>query len=150
VSDASEPGVGPRGLGESSDAPAPDVPPVEELPPGRLPIGESPAEARPLPPRVVRPERVLAEVVPVDDLRPPSATLRRAPRYRAFIGTGVVIGAVLGVVLTVAVPGVVLTVAVPDNGRFSTGAVLGYLAVSLGLLGGLLGAAAAVVADRRR
>ncbi|HEY6797347.1 MAG TPA: hypothetical protein VI248_21945 [Kineosporiaceae bacterium] len=111
------PGGGPRGVGESVDAPGPDLPPVEEAPPGRPPVGESPAQAGPAP-----------------------ATLRRAPRYGPFIGTGVVIGAVIGVVLTIAVP---------DDGRFSTGAVLGYLAVSLGLLGGLLGGAAAVLVDRR-
>jgi hypothetical protein len=133
-SDPSEP----RGVGETVDAPAPDVPPVEELPPGELPIGESPAEARPLPPRVVRAEHAFDEVVSVD-VRHPRATMRRAPRYRAFIGSGAVTGAVIGVVLTVVFP---------DDGNFSTGAVLGYLAVTLALLGALIGAAVAVVVER--
>lgn len=67
-------------------------------------------------------------------------TLRRAPRYRAFIGTGAVVGAVLAVVLTGLFPG---------SGRFSTGAVMGYLGVSLALLGALFGGLVAVLADRQ-
>jgi hypothetical protein len=68
-------------------------------------------------------------------------TLRRAPRYRAFIGTGAVAGAVLAVVLTALFP---------DDGRFSTGSVMAYLAISLALVGGLVGGAVAVVVERPR
>jgi len=72
---------------------------------------------------------------------PVPATLRRAPRYRAFIGTG----AVSGVVVALA-----LVVLVPDGGRFSTASVVGYLGAALALVGGLLGGLVAVLAERPR
>lgn len=70
---------------------------------------------------------------------PPAATLRRAPRYRAFVLTGALVGIVLAILLTALFP---------DSGRFSTGSVMGYLAVALALIGGLLGAAVAVLIER--
>ena len=65
---------------------------------------------------------------------------RRAPRYRTFILTGFVVGAVAGVVLSLTGP---------DLQKYSSGAQAGYLGALLGLLGGALGGAVAVVAERR-
>jgi hypothetical protein len=87
----------------------------------------------------VRPER-LVEVVE-DDAGPRPVSLRRAPRYRAFVGTGAVIGVVFAVLLTGLFP---------DGGRYSAVAVMGYLAAALALVGGLVGGAAAVLLERRR
>jgi protein-S-isoprenylcysteine O-methyltransferase Ste14 len=67
--------------------------------------------------------------------------LRRAPRYRAFVLTGVVLG-VLAALVAVALA--------PQSQDGATRSVLGYLAVSLGALGALLGAAAALLVERRR
>lgn len=69
-----------------------------------------------------------------------TARLRRAPRFGRFIGTGVVIGAVLALVLTL------VSQPAPGAGR---GTVLIYLLTFLVLLGGVVGAVTAVVADRR-
>ena len=76
---------------------------------------------------------------PVD--APAPLRLRRAPRYRAFVLTGVLFG-VLAALLATALA--------PPTGDGRSGSVLGYLAVSLGLLGGLVGAGAALLAERRR
>ncbi len=74
---------------------------------------------------------------------PTRLRLRRAPRYRAFTLTGVVVGVLVGVVLTFAFhPG-------PDA-AYSLRSVLGYLVATLGLTGALLGAATAVVVERRK
>jgi len=137
------PGAEPRGVGESLDAPGSDVPAVDDLPPGERPIGESPAELTPTPPRSPEVIEVIEviEVVTLAPADPQQVTMRRAPRYRAFIGTGAVVGAVFAVVLV----GVF-----PDDGHFSTGAVLGYLGVALALLGALLGGAVAVLLERPR
>jgi hypothetical protein len=95
-------------------------------------------------PEPTEPEDVVPEmvpgVVPVGPVAHREATVRTAPRYRAFILSGVLVGIVVAVVLI----GVF-----PDDGRFSTGSVFGYLAVSLALIGGILGALAAVLIDRR-
>jgi len=143
-----QPGGEARGVGESLDAPSADVPAVDDLPPGERPIGQNPAELRPVPPAGSEPT-VVEVTVPaatvddaiVDDAEPRRLALRRAPRYRAFIGTGVVLGAVIAVLLTALFP---------DDGRFSTGSVMGYLGVVLALVGGLLGGAAAVLVERPR
>jgi predicted phage tail protein len=66
---------------------------------------------------------------------------RSAPRYRVFIGLGVVVGALAAVVVTSAFA---------RGGEFTTGSVLGYTAVLLALVGGLLGGGVAVLLDRRR
>ncbi len=68
--------------------------------------------------------------------------LRRAPRYRPFALTGAVVGALLMLVVAL--------VFGTSDGRFSETTLVGYL-VAIGLLvGGLLGATAAVLAERRR
>lgn len=71
------------------------------------------------------------------------ATLRRAPRYRAFAVAGVVVG-VLVAVVAVAVSG-----PAEDGAPLGTFSVLGLLAVVLGGFGALLGTAVAVLVDRR-
>jgi len=75
---------------------------------------------------------------------PPSArrvTFRRAPRYRAFILTGVLIAVAIATVLTLVFP---------DNGQFSAGALFGYLAVILALILGVAGALVAIFVERPR
>ena len=65
---------------------------------------------------------------------------RRAPRYGSFLVTGAVLGLVLGVILSFSRP---------STGQFSQNSVVGYVAAILGLIGGLVGAAVAVLLDRR-
>ncbi len=72
---------------------------------------------------------------------PAGLRLRRAPKYRAFMLTGVVLG-VLVALLVVALA--------PDSGDGNGRSVLGYLAVSLGAFGALLGGATALLVERRR
>ena len=73
---------------------------------------------------------------------PVRVTLRRAPRYRAFVVAGAVVGVVVGVLAA-------LLLGDPGS-LFSRGATTGYLAAIGLLLGALLGGVAAVLADRPR
>jgi hypothetical protein len=66
--------------------------------------------------------------------------IRREPRYRVFVVTGVVLGLAAAVVLTATRP---------EQQQYSPLAVFGYLAVSLVILGGLLGGLLAVLLVRR-
>jgi hypothetical protein len=66
--------------------------------------------------------------------------LRRAPRYRVFVGTGALLGAVAGIVAR-------LLLGDPAS-LFSAAATTGYLAAIGLLLGGLLGGAVAVLVER--
>lgn len=68
-------------------------------------------------------------------------SLRRAPRYRAFVITGAVVGVLVAAVLMVVFP---------ENGQFSARATFGYLAVILALLFGLIGALIAIFMERPR
>lgn len=99
----------------------PDPPVPERLPDGAVP----PAP----PPDVAELERIAEPAV-----------VRRAPRYGAFIRTGVVLGAVIGWLIAAAAP------SAPDESRAS---VIGFTVFGLAVLGALLGAGFAVVADRR-
>jgi hypothetical protein len=74
------------------------------------------------------------------DADPARLRMRRAPKYRAFVLSGIVIG-VLAALVAVALA--------PDTGDGRGGSVLGYLAVSLGALGALLGGAAALLLEGR-
>lgn len=65
---------------------------------------------------------------------------RRAPRYRAFVVTGLVLAFVVAAVVAVLTP--------PSDG-YSQQALFGYLFVSLGVVGSLLGGLAAVLVERR-
>ena len=71
---------------------------------------------------------------------PVQVRLRRAPRYRAFIGTGAVLGGLAGIAAS-------LLLGDPGS-LFSPGTVTGYLAAIGLLLGGLLGGAVAVLVDK--
>ncbi|HEX3002851.1 MAG TPA: hypothetical protein VHO27_01460 [Angustibacter sp.] len=70
---------------------------------------------------------------------PRRVPVRRHPRYSAFLLTGGVVGVVVAVVAGLA-----------GSAGQSRGALIGYLAVLLGLLGALLGGVVALVLDRRR
>jgi hypothetical protein len=72
---------------------------------------------------------------------PRQYSLRRAPRYRAFVITGVAVGVLIAAVLTVMFP---------DNGQFSARAIFGYVAVVLALIFGLAGALVAIFLERPR
>ena len=64
----------------------------------------------------------------------------RYPKYSVFIGSGVVLGIVVGVLLTIRAG---------DAGAAYTWKVkLGYLCAVFGLAGGVLGATVAVILDR--
>ncbi|MEZ0164489.1 hypothetical protein AB2L27_06900 [Kineococcus sp. LSe6-4] len=67
-------------------------------------------------------------------------TRRRAPRFRAFALTGLVIAFVVSGAVAITTP--------PSDG-YSQQALFGYLFCSLGLVFVLLGALIAVLADRR-
>jgi hypothetical protein len=67
-------------------------------------------------------------------------TLRRAPRYSAFVVTGVLAGMGLGLLAGFLSSG---------SSDTSTFALYGYLCAITGLLGGVLGAAVAVLIERR-
>ena len=91
----------------------PDVPPEEEPAP---PAAEAPA--------------------------PVQVRLRRAPRYRAFVLTGALLGAAAGIVAS-------LLLGDPAS-LFSEPTTTGYLAAIGLLLGGLAGGAVAVLVERPR
>ena len=80
--------------------------------------------------------------------RPGSATppgtpvrVRRAPRYRAFVLTGLVAALVVAAVTALATE---------PSGGYSRAALFGYLAVVLGLVGAVGGGLVAVLLERRR
>ncbi|HVN12721.1 MAG TPA: hypothetical protein VMT69_11555 [Kineosporiaceae bacterium] len=73
---------------------------------------------------------------------PVRVRIRRAPRYRSFVLSGAVVGVLAGVIIS-------MVLRDPDT-RFSPSTVTGYLAAIGLLLGGLLGAAVAVLVERPR
>jgi hypothetical protein len=81
------------------------------------------------------------EAAPAQDgPAPVPVRLRRAPRYRAFVGTGALLGAI---------GGILARLLLGDPGSlFSAGTTTGYLAAIGLLLGGLLGGAVAVLVER--
>ncbi len=110
----------------------------EERPePPQAAVGQPVQEPEPArPAEEPEPARPAEEPEPA---RPVEVRLRRAPRYRVFIGVGAVLGAVLGVVLAVTRGG---------DALFSAATVTGYLAAIGLLVGALLGGVVAVLADR--
>ncbi len=109
---------------DGSDAEAPDK------------TGPAPADPRPVPDA----DRLARVAEP--------ATVRRAPRYRAFVLSGVVVGAVVALVLVLTLGGGDRPeeTGVPDVG---SGPVLVFTALTLCLLGALLGGLVALFLDRR-
>jgi hypothetical protein len=93
-------------------------------------------------PEAVAPEAVAPEA-DAPDSEPPVryGRRRRAPRYGSFLATGAILGIALGVALSFARP---------STGQFSENSVAGYVAATFGLVGALIGAAVAVILDRRR
>ncbi|MGL5828531.1 MAG: hypothetical protein ACRC0L_03055 [Angustibacter sp.] len=71
---------------------------------------------------------------------PREVTVRRAPRYLAFVISGVLLGCALGLLAGLLSSG---------SSETSTLALYGYLAVIAGLLGGAAGAAVALLIERR-
>ena len=84
-----------------------------------------------------------SEQAPDDDPATPRtlevASRRRAPKYRAFVGTGILVGLVLALILTFTRP----------ETEYGYGAVFGYTALVLGFVGALLGGLVAIWLDRR-
>ena len=70
------------------------------------------------------------------------AGVRRAPRFRAFIWTGGVLGFAVGVLVAVLAPD-------DPAWEFSRTTAAGFLGMALALLGALVAGAVAVLADRR-
>ena len=68
-------------------------------------------------------------------------TRRRAPRYRAFVLTGIALAALVSLVAAV--------VSDPADG-YSQRQLFGFLLVSLGVVGAILGGLVAVLVERRR
>ena len=85
---------------------------------------------------------VPAPAQPVRPPRPVQVRLRRAPRYRAFVVSGAVLGALAGLVAW-------LLLGDPDP-VLSAGTTAGYLAAIGLLLGSLLGGVVAVLVERPR
>jgi hypothetical protein len=75
---------------------------------------------------------------------PPGAVpvrIRRAPRYRAFVLAGAIVGLLAGAVTSIALGG--------GDAPFSPTTVTGYVGMIGLLIGGLLGAAVAILIERR-
>jgi hypothetical protein len=104
---------------------------------GEFGAGETDAAATGEPEEAGKPE----EAATPDATGPVTYRLRRAPRYRAFGLTGLVIGVILGAVLALSSPA---------SGDYSAQTILGYFVAIFGLLGALLGCGAAVLLDRRK
>ncbi|MGR2752669.1 hypothetical protein [Agromyces arachidis] len=68
-----------------------------------------------------------------------AVTVRRAPRYPAFILAGVALGVLVALVLTFAFP---------ENAEFDRGQVFGFLLLWSGAIGAALGGAVALLVDR--
>lgn len=68
--------------------------------------------------------------------------VRRAPRYRAFVLTGVALGLLVAVVLAFGLP--------LASNRYTVNRIMVYFGLAFGLVGGLLGVAAALLVERRR
>jgi len=88
----------------------------------------------------------------VDGSRPDSAAqdeptpvrLRRAPRFAPFTVTGAVAGVLVGILIAT------VTTTADVDGQVGGKTVTGYLAMIGLLVGGVIGAGLAVLADRRR
>jgi len=75
---------------------------------------------------------------------PVPVRVRRAPRFTPFIATGAVVGVLVGILIATA------TSSAEVQGQAGGKTVTGYLAMIGLLLGAVIGAGLAVLADRRR
>ncbi|MCL3863118.1 histidine kinase [Actinotalea sp. K2] len=89
-------------------------------------------DPRPLPPDVPSESELERDATP--------ATVRRAPRFRAFVSTGVILGAVAATLLVILHP---------SDGPLGRGTTLTFLALAFCLAGALLGGLVAVLVDQR-
>lgn len=71
---------------------------------------------------------------------------RRAPRYRAFVGTGALAGVLLALITTFFLQ----FEPVAGATTYTLESVFGYTALLFGLLGAMLGGIAAILLERRR
>jgi hypothetical protein len=78
---------------------------------------------------------------PAQPVGPAQLRMRRAPRYRAFGGTGAGIGVLAGVILALSFTA---------TSDYSIRTIVGYFAAIFGLVGAIVGLAAAVLIERRR
>jgi hypothetical protein len=85
------------------------------------------------------PEQPLPALQPLQAMQ---ILVRRAPRYRAFVLTGVLIG-------VIAAAAVVFSGLLPLHQVSSAGTVFLYFLLAFSLFGGLLGAGAAILVERR-
>jgi hypothetical protein len=81
------------------------------------------------------------ELAPESHDEPAQYRMRRAPRYRSFCLTGVILGVVIGLVLALSHPA---------NGDYSARTIAAYFAVICGLIGGFAGLATALLLERWR
>jgi len=128
---------------ETEPAPILDDAPPEPEPEPEPEPAPMPDDAPPAPGPDAAPADRSADAAPDPDrleLISAPAVLRRAPKFGAFVRAGVLTGAVVGILLA----GLVRA---PSGGNRSAAIV--FTALGLACLGALLGAGAAVVADRR-
>ena len=78
------------------------------------------------------------------DSDPVPVRVRRAPRFAPFTVTGAVVGVLVGILIAT------LTTTADVDGQVGGKTVTGYLAMIGLLVGGVIGAGLAVLADRRR
>ncbi|WP_432547828.1 hypothetical protein [Kineococcus sp. SYSU DK004] len=116
---------------------------VEVVPAGKPTAGEPTAGATAGEPAGEPAAEEVPDATPDDPetTRFVEVTRRRAPRYRSFVLTGVVLAFLVAAVVAVVTPA---------QAGYSQQSLFGYLFVSLGILLALLGGLAAVLLERRR
>ncbi|MFC4613547.1 histidine kinase [Cellulomonas algicola] len=132
----------------TSDQPAPHEPADADA---AQPASTAPAQPRPVTPADDEEPPVPSEAELLATARP--ATVRRAPKYSVFIGAGAIVGIVVGLVLVAVLKDPQVRWIADGTGFVwfleGEGAVRTVTAVALGVLGGFVGGALAVLADRR-
>jgi hypothetical protein len=100
--------------------------------------GEAPADAHPKVERMdVEPDQPAEHLE--TDVTSDAVTVRRAPRYPAFILAGVAAGVLVALVLTFAFP---------ENAEYDRGQVFGFLLLWAGAIGAAVGGVVALLVDR--
>ncbi|WP_250443771.1 histidine kinase [Actinotalea sp. C106] len=122
-------------MSSDQNTPDPDQPVEGQAVPDQVPGEPAPAPSVPAPEPAPVPDAEELERVATP------ASVRRAPRYRGFV----VAGALLGIL--VAVPTVLLWRG--GTNELGLGPVVVFTGLTLAVLGAILGAVVAVVADRR-